>query len=532
MKTQSTSTYHLQIGDIIICKEPATISTILGSCVSVCLYSKSAGAGGMVHYAHPCMLSEYGQSRDFRYGEVAIPTLIEELEKVSGDLSKEFVAKIVGGARIHDEVNSNYEIGVENIKIAHKILKKYYIQIVGEDTGGTLGRKVLFHVATNRLQVAQIYPKDQPVKSVPKTSDRVLNNPIQVQNTSRQISSQKRRVLIVDDSKVIRKILRKILLEDPDLEVVGSASDAYEAEKLLSNMRPDVITLDINMKGMSGVEWLEKLLPRNPIPVVMISSLRFQEGNEVFRALEIGAVDYIQKPNLSEVSNAGATIREKVKAASYAKIIHAEKKISNQRRPINSDIDLRKVVAIGASTGGTEALKVVMAGLPEQIPPMVVVQHIPAVFSKAFADRLNDICPFEVKEAEDGDELRVSRVLIAPGGKQMKVQQSSKGYCVRIMDDPPMNRHKPSVDYLFQSVAAVMGKNCVGVILTGMGSDGAKGLLEMKNRGSKTIAQDENSCVVYGMPKTAVELGAVEKSVPISEIAHEILVVLGNKRRE
>jgi two-component system chemotaxis response regulator CheB len=198
--------------------------------------------------------------------------------------------------------------------------------------------------------------------------------------------------------------------------------------------------------------------------------------------------------------------------------------------PVNGDVDVRKVLAMGASTGGTEALRSVMLLLPARIPPTVIVQHIPPVFSKAFAERLNQLCPFEVKEAEDGDELRPSRVLIAPGGKQMKIQQTAKGLSVRVTDDAPMNLHKPSIDYLFHSVASVAGKNSIGVILTGMGGDGAQGLLEMRKKGAKTLAQDEQSSVVYGMPKVAFEMGAVEKVVSLDEVATEILNILSMKK--
>lgn len=521
-------TYYLNIGEVIICPEPSVISTVLGSCVSVCLFSKNKAMGGMIHYAHPRMLTRYGQEQDFRYGEIAIPTLIRELEELTGEKASTFTAKIVGGAADGEDAPAEgYDIGKENIKIAKEVLKQFHIPIIGEDVGGFSGRKVLFHPATNRLQVAALTSKDTPTAKptpMPKASPAV-----KPALAPKPTLSRKRKVLVVDDSKTIRELLKRILQEDPDFEIIGFAADAMEAAEFVKKSKPDVVTLDIHMPKMTGVEWLEKLLPVHPIPVVMISSLQFQEGNEVFRALELGAVDYIQKPSLSELPVVGPLIREKVKEASFAKVFR-----SGPSRRVDTlsggELDMRKVLAIGASTGGTEALKVVMASLPARIPPTVIVQHIPPVFSRAFANRLNELCQFEVKEAEDGDQLQASRVLIAPGGKQMKIQQTPKGLCVRITDDAPVNRHKPSVDYLFHSVASVVGKNSVGVILTGMGADGAKGLLEMRNKGSRTIGQDEDSSVVYGMPKAAFDLGAVEKVAPLTDVAQEILSALGSRK--
>lgn len=511
--------HYLNIGEIIISPEPIVISTVLGSCVSVCLYAPVAKMGGMNHYAHPRLLSHYGQDEDYRYGDVSIRVMVEELERLTGEPRATFTAKVVGGASELAGEGSGLGVGRDNVAIAHEMLREFGIRIVGEDAGGALGRKALFHTATNRLQVAKIasgraepVPAPAPVVPLKAAAPRAL------------------RVMIVDDSKTIRDLLKRILSEDPGLEICGLAASAEEATELLPRVRPDVVTLDINMPGQSGVEWLEATLPRHAVPTVMISSLQLREGNEVFRALELGAVDYIQKPTLSELPVVGPLIREKVKEAASAKVFQ-RRAGPVVRRVSSGDVDMRTILAIGASTGGTEALKAFMCGLPEEIPPTVIVQHIPPVFSKAFADRLNEMCPFEVKEAEDGDELRPSRVLIAPGGRQMKLHAvRGGGYCVRITDDPPMNRHKPSVDYLFHSVADLIGKNCVGVILTGMGADGAKGLLELRQKGARTLAQDEATSVVYGMPKAAFEMGAVEKVVPLDEMAHEVLLALRRRK--
>lgn len=500
-------TLHLSIGELIVSSEPAVISTVLGSCVSVCLFSRAHGIGGMIHYALPNAPSAVMHEESFRYGDLAIPSLIEELVRLTGEDPSHFEAKLAGGAA---EINGqvlNIQAGPVNIKIAKEILAHYRIRIIGESVGGSLGRKVLFHTGSGRLQVADM--NKTGVSLHPQ-------------------ATRPRKVLIVDDSKTIRDLIQRILQEDPDLQIIGQAQDVFEAEKILQRERPDVITLDIHMPKMTGVEWLEKIMPLRALPVVMISSLQMQEGNEVFRALELGAIDYIQKPTLSELKTAGPIIREKVKAASYAKVIQHKQKVAH--KAFSGEIDMRMVLAIGASTGGTEALKSVISAFPERIPPTVIVQHIPPVFSKAFADRLNDLCPFEVKEAEDGDELKPSRVLIAPGGRQMQLVRKTTGLFVRITDDAPVNRHKPSVDYLFRSVASLVGNRAVGVILTGMGADGAKGLLEMKNKGAHTIGQDEESCVVYGMPKVAFDIGAVLQVASLSKIPNAILRSLERKK--
>lgn len=522
MTKEGLSLLHLQISELVVCSEPTVISTVLGSCISVCLHSEKSRVGGMIHYALPKAPPHLDPEESFRYGDIAIPHLIEEMSRMTGEPPSRFKAKVTGGAKEIPGQGASFQVGAENIQMAREMLQKYGIPLIGEAVGGTQGRKVLFHTATGRLQVAQIGASSsrivRPTPDVPQDSPPASK------------SSAPKRVLIVDDSKTIRGLISRILTEDPSLEIVGQAEDPLQAEALLKKTRPDVITLDIHMPKMTGVEWLERLLPKNPIPVVMITSLQMQEGNLVFRALELGAVDYIQKPNLSELPTLGPVIREKVKAAASAKVFTAKGNASPQKAQQRGDIDLKTVLCFGASTGGTEALKAVLCALPEKIPPTLIVQHIPPVFSKAFSDRLNELCPFEVKEAEDGDELLPSRVLIAPGGVQMKVEKKGAGYCIRITDEGPVNRHKPSVDYLFYSVARVIGKRCVGVILTGMGADGAKGLLEMKAKGAKTIAQDEASSVVYGMPKAAFELGAVDTVAPLTAIPGEIMKLLSQRK--
>jgi len=340
------------------------------------------------------------------------------------------------------------------------------------------------------------------------------------------------KVLIVDDSPTIRKLLHKILSSDPELEVVGGVGLPSEVEPAIEKLRPDVITLDIHLPEMNGVELLRRYLPKYPIPTVMISSISVEEGPLVLNALESGAVDYIQKPGAQEIDAVSPFIVLKVKTAARASLQKANSTgVISRSRVDHQRLDLERVVAIGSSTGGTEALKEVFLRLPEKIPPIVVVQHIPAVFSKAFADRMNQLSPFEVLEGENGMEVKPGRAIIAPGGMQMSVHRVGAKLLVKLEDSPPVNRHKPSVDVLMDSVAKTCGGTAIGVILTGMGSDGAKGLLAMKNTGSATYAQDEASCVVFGMPQAAFKLGATASLVPLKEMAETILGALVRKSR-
>ncbi|OFZ22537.1 MAG: hypothetical protein A2X94_02660 [Bdellovibrionales bacterium GWB1_55_8] len=340
---------------------------------------------------------------------------------------------------------------------------------------------------------------------------------------------RKTRVLVVDDSKTIRQLLTRILTADPELEVIGTADCPSQAEKMIRELRPDVITLDIHMPEMDGVSFLQKYIGEFPIPTVMISSISMEESTQVLQALEIGAVDYIQKPSFEKLDRMAPLIAEMVRTAATVKVRRsAGTKVSHARIQSSAQLNQSVLVAVGASTGGTEALRLFLSKLPPGIPPIVIVQHIPPVFSKAFANRLASTCPFEVKEAEDGDLIRPDRVLIAPGGLQMAVQKGSR---VRIWDGDPVNRHKPSVDVLFKSVAEIAGSKSIGIIMTGMGRDGAAGLLEMKQSGSRTIAQDEASSVVFGMPKEAIRLGAAQEVMPLDRIPEKLLSWLEQGRR-
>jgi two-component system chemotaxis response regulator CheB len=331
------------------------------------------------------------------------------------------------------------------------------------------------------------------------------------------------RVGIVDDSKPIRMLLQKMLAEAPGFEVVWEVGLPSQALREMQRLRPDVITLDLHMPEMNGVQLLESYMETMPIPTVVISSLSKDESPLVFAALENGAVDYVQKPSASDWGAATDLIVDKVRAAAQAKIQRKRAPAPQPRRLGSRPAASGLIVAIGGSTGGTEALREILTQLPAEIPPVVIVQHIPAVFSLALANRLNELCPFAVKEAEDGDELLPGRVLIAPGGRHLEVRRHGSALRAALLDSEPVNRHRPSVDVLFDSVAAVCGSAAIGVILTGMGADGARGMLAMREAGARTFAQDEESCVVFGMPKEAIRLGGVDKIVGLSEIPEALM---------
>jgi two-component system chemotaxis response regulator CheB len=334
------------------------------------------------------------------------------------------------------------------------------------------------------------------------------------------------RVLIVDDSAIVRKVLTEALAGQPGLEVVGTAPDPYVARDKILALHPDVVTLDIEMPRMDGLTFLKKLMHFRPMPVIVISSLAQASCQSAMQALSLGAVEVLAKPggpySVGELQmDLAAKIR--AAAASHVRRPAAQPAPTPTPRRASGGWAPSTVIAIGASTGGTEAIAQVLPQLPADIPGIVITQHIPAGFSRAFATRLNQICPFEVKEAEDGDKLGPGRALVAPGDLHMLLRKSGDGYLVSVKTGPRVCYQRPSVDVMFSSVAESAGARAVGALLTGMGSDGAQGLLKMHQAGARTIAQDEASCVVFGMPREAIRAGAADRVVPLSGIAHAIL---------
>ncbi|MBD3241642.1 MAG: chemotaxis-specific protein-glutamate methyltransferase CheB [Chitinivibrionales bacterium] len=328
------------------------------------------------------------------------------------------------------------------------------------------------------------------------------------------------KTLIVDDSAVVRRILERELGRDPRIEIIGTAPDPYVARDKIVKLRPDVITLDLEMPRLDGLTFLRKLMRYHPLPVVVVSSLTPQGSATAVEALQAGAVDVLCKPGASyTVGEMSVELIEKIKAAARARVSRIA---PAARRPRPARVAMtcttNKVVALGASTGGTVALQEVLTALPPNAPGMVIVQHMPEHFTRSLAERLNGLCAVHVKEAEDGDAVVRGTALIAPGNYHMVLQRSGARYFVRIKTGPLVSSHRPSVDVLFKSVARCAGQNAVGVIMTGMGRDGAAGLLAMRQAGAKTVAQDEASCVVFGMPHEAIELGAVDRVEPLNRI--------------
>lgn len=351
---------------------------------------------------------------------------------------------------------------------------------------------------------------------------------------------KKIRVLIVDDSATVRQTLKEVLESDPAITVIATASDPYVAAERIKHEIPDVITLDVEMPRMDGLTFLEKLMSQCPIPVVICSTLTERNSATALAALEKGAVEIITKPKVGtkqfleesriaicDVVKSAALVRVKARRAEHAPVHVAPKLTADailEKPRSNAMIETtERIVAVGASTGGTEALRIFLEALPPDAPGIVIVQHMPEKFTASFADRLNQLCRVTVKEAADGDSVIRGQALIAPGNKHLLLKRSGARYYVEVRDGPLVSRHRPSVDVLFRSVARYAGRNAVGVIMTGMGDDGARGMREMKDSGAHTIAQDEATCVVFGMPQEAIKAGGVDQVMALGRIAGEVV---------
>jgi len=351
--------------------------------------------------------------------------------------------------------------------------------------------------------------------------------------------NQRTRVLIVDDSALVREVLAQGLSLDPEIEVVGRAADAYVARDKIVKLKPDVMTLDVEMPRMDGVEFLRRLMPQHPMPVLMVSALTERGKRITLDALEAGAVDFVTKPssNVAQgLSKMIVELRSKVKIVAKANVrkfkSNQNKKQKIKPKPLGALAESTdKVIAIGASTGGTEAIRQIVQQFPADMPGVVIVQHMPPGFTSMFAERLNELSPMSVKEAEKGDRIMQGRILVAPGDYHMTVRRSGGMYRVDLNQSEKVSGHRPSVNVLFHSVARHAGSNSIGVILTGMGGDGGEGLLEMYNAGARTLGQDEASCVVFGMPKVAYEMGGTEKLLPLESISRKIVTLITDKKK-
>ena len=346
------------------------------------------------------------------------------------------------------------------------------------------------------------------------------------------------KVLIVDDSALVRKIFKEELSRERDIEIVGTAPDPYVARDKIVKLKPDVITLDIEMPRMDGLTFLKKLMRHYPLPVIIVSSLTTKGGKLAMDSLSLGALEVMSKPSSAySVGEMGVQLADKIRAVAKVKVRPMEERSPSSLKNIQIKTTSKalskttnKIIAIGASTGGTEALKTILTKMPPNAPGILVVQHMPANFTTSFAERLNELSAMTIKEARDGDSLVNGMALIAPGNYHMLMKRSGARYYVQIKKGPLVHHQRPAVDVLFHSVAAYAGGNAVGVILTGMGSDGALGLLKMKEAGARTLVQDEKSCIVFGMPKEAIKLGAAEKVLPLENIAQTALTMTIEQR--
>ncbi|MCR4471673.1 chemotaxis response regulator protein-glutamate methylesterase [Burkholderia sp. SCN-KJ] len=350
---------------------------------------------------------------------------------------------------------------------------------------------------------------------------------------------QKIKVLCVDDSALIRSLMTEIINSQPDMTVCATAPDPLVARELIKQHNPDVLTLDVEMPRMDGLDFLEKLMRLRPMPVVMVSSLT-ERGSEItLRALELGAVDFVTKPRVGirdGMLDYAEKLADKIRAASRARVRQAPQPQAAAARTASGQpaapmvnnplVSTEKLIIIGASTGGTEAIREVLTPLPPDAPAVLIAQHMPPGFTKSFAQRLNGLCRIAVKEAEHGERVLPGHAYIAPGHAHLLLARSGANYIAQLSDEPPVNRHRPSVDVLFRSAAQHAGKNAIGVILTGMGRDGAAGLLDMKRAGAHTFAQDEASCIVFGMPREAIALGGADEVAPLAEMSRRVMARL------
>jgi len=344
----------------------------------------------------------------------------------------------------------------------------------------------------------------------------------------------KTRVVVVDDSALVRSLLTEIINRQSDMECVGAASDPLVAREMIRNLNPDVITLDVEMPRMDGIDFLSKLMRLRPMPVLMVSTLTERGAEVTLRALELGALDFVAKPRIGVADGLkllGQEITEKIRMAARARIsrpaaVPASATAAAAQAPAHAPmgrISTEKIIFIGASTGGTEATKEVLINLPADCPAVVITQHMPPGFTKSYATRLDGLCKIRVKEATDGERILPGHAYIAPGGLHLSVERSGANYIARVRNSEPVNRHKPSVEVLFESAARVAGPNAIGLMLTGMGADGARAMKTMRDAGSYNICQDEASCVVFGMPREAISHGAAHEVLPLSQIAPKLL---------
>ena len=497
MKTQ-----NLRVSEFVVSTSPTILQTDVGSDLALTVWDQIKKIGGM------CVFSP-------RDGNKLLIDLLRKFKNF-GSAKENLEIKIIGGAHINIDQIQKITAIHDSLALALDTVNNFGLQIKARSIGGKDLKTVTFDTVSGRLRFS-VKPADSILKS-------------------------KIKVLVIDDSKTIRTLIETCLRSDTGIEVIGLAGDPIEAMDLIAKKNPDVITLDIKMPRMDGLTFIKEYISKNYFPTILISSLNPKELDGTIDGLLHGAFHYLEKPKTANEAadfevelrqvikhahqfnqNAGYTAKQSPKTYSA--------KQSNQALNKSSSFSLRScknsLVAIGASTGGVQALQKVIENFNRDIPPIVVVLHIPAAFSRALAERWNEEFDFAVKEAQDNDRIEPGKIYLAPGGCQMKITDLGEKLIIKLTDDPPLNRFKPSVDYTFFSVAKIKSKKIVGVLLTGMGDDGAKGMLDLKSNGALTIAQDEKTSTVYGMPKAAAELDAAKEILALSKIPKAIKDGLG-----
>ncbi|MBN2735393.1 MAG: chemotaxis-specific protein-glutamate methyltransferase CheB [Spirochaetales bacterium] len=525
MEVLNQNIKHLLPNEYIFTNEDLVIHTILGTCVSIILYSPENGYTGILHG----LISERfktPESRKVASIEELFQNLLDEFLK-RGVASNKIFAKVFGAAQ-PNKANKIILAGKQNELTALEIIQKNNIPITAQDMGGDKARKLILYTATNEVHLN--FVKDSMIIN---QEQEIIN-----QFVPESIITEKQKqiqVLIVDDSAVVRNVMEEILNSDPEIHVMGTAADPFFAAEKIKTMVPDVISLDIEMPRMDGISFLKIIMKQMPVPVVICSSLTGDNTKTALEAMSHGAVEIITKPRMQSkefLEESRIRICDTIKAAAKVKVkpvintsglkiapkLSADAIISPVLKKQAMSETTEKLIAIGASTGGTEAISEILLKMSIDCPGIIIVQHMPEMFTKSFAERLDSICAITVKEAQNGDSVLKGHALIAPGNKHMLLNRSGARYFVEIKEGPLVNRHRPSVDVLFRATARYGGSNALGIILTGMGDDGAKGLLEMRTAGAFTIAQDEKSSVVFGMPNEAIKLGGASKVLGLSQI--------------
>mgnify|MGYP003335774915 CR=1 FL=1 len=488
---------ELKSREVIHCRSEQNIKTLLYSGMVLCIWDETRHSGGMVHF--PDSLGKKDEENLLK--------LLREFKR-SGSTQKDLRLKIVGN-NISETVKDT---------VLHT-LGNFNLQAVNEEYGQENGKEIVFNSKIGSVKFRPIRDQEEYTTRFDQPEE------VHVAENTVQDLQKKIKVLIVDDAKTIRIMLRKIVEKDPNCIVVGEAENPIIAKEIIESKKPDVVTLDIHMPEMDGLSFLETYLSKKNIHTIIISNLAESGSKLFYRSLELGAFDCLKKPSIRNMDSESQDIIDLIKAAyhSHKKIDSLEMKEPDIVKIRSSEILNSSLIVIGASTGGPVAINKLLARMPRNIPPIVIVQHIPKEFSKLMADRLDSETVYNVEEAKNSRILKNNCVYIAPGGIHLKLKDSKQGVMIELVDDEPYNHFKPSVDFFFHSVAKLKNKNIVSVILTGMGDDGARGLLDLKNEGCYTIAQDEGSCLVFGMPKEAIAMGAACEVTSLNNIPYTIV---------